>query len=262
MSKDYEAILLEKKNGVATLTLNRPERLNALDNQMKLDIASAIEEVRLDEKVKVLILTGAGRAFCAGGDLRGLGQVDSSSTGRDRIKALQRWVVELINLEKPVIAAVNGIAVGAGCNLALAADIIIAADTAKFSEIFAKVGLIPDAGGLYFLPRLIGPAKAKELAFTGRMVDAAEAVSLGLINRAVAQDKLMEEANAMAVYLAKGPSKALGYIKVLINKSLSWDLTTLLEAEALAQGICMDTDDFKEGVQAFFDKREAKFLGK
>ena len=258
----YTSITLNMEDAVALLTLDNPKNMNALDSEMKEDLARGIEEVRSNDSIKAVVITGSGKAFCAGGDVNSLATVNTATAGRERIKTLHRWVADLINLEKPVIAAVNGYAVGAGCNLALASDIIIASTNAQFSEIFSKVGLIPDAGGLYFLPRLVGPAKAKELVFTGRMVGAEEAARIGLINKVVKPEELLSEAIALARQLAQGPSKALGLAKTLINRSLSWDLATLLENEALAQGLCLQTEDFQEGVRAFKEKREPKFSGR
>lgn len=259
MSNEAVKMLIEE--GIALATLNKPDKLNAMDDDIKAGLMSVIEQIREDPEVKVLVITGSGRAFSAGGDINSLAQVNTAVKGRERIKKLHRLVLGLVNLEKPVIAAVNGYAVGAGCNLALAADIIYASDKARFSEIFANIGLIPDAGGLYFLPRLVGLAKAKELVFTARMVEAEEAERIGLINKVVPADRLMEETMELARKLAAGPGKALGLAKALLNQSTSWDLPTLLEGEALAQGICMQTADFREGLDAFLKKRKPQFRG-
>ena len=262
MVTTFNTIEYKQEDGVAIATLNAPDKLNALTDEMKEELLQIICKVRDDEQIKVLVLTGNGRAFCAGGDINSQAKVKNIVGARNRIKQLHRWVLELVNIEKPVIAAVNGLAVGAGCNLALACDLIYASEEARFSEIFSKMGLIPDAGGLYFLPWAVGPARAKEIVFTGRMVDAAEACQIGLINKVLPKEKLMEEVLVMAHQLAKGPSVAYGLAKTLINKSYSWDLATLLEAEADAQSICTQTEDCSEGRKAFFEKRKPVFKGR
>jgi len=261
MKAEYTAILLEVTDGVALVKLNNPESLNALSADIKADLTAFLTEAGEDASIRVVILTGEGRAFCAGGDLKAK-PAASVAEGRMRIKKLHELVRLIRNLEKPVIAAVNGFAVGAGMNLALACDIIIAAEDAKFSEIFKNVGLIPDAGGLYFLPQLVGPMRAKELCFTARRIGAEEAEQMGLVNKVVPPEQLIDAAMAMAADIAKGPAISLAYIKRLLNKSAEWDLDTLLEAEAFAQGICMKTEDAQEGVLAFKEKRSPMFQGK
>lgn len=255
----FETIDYKLDGAVAVVTLNMPDKLNALSKQMQDELAQVVCMVRDNEEVRVLVITGAGRAFCAGGDLNAQAKVTDEVSARKRIKNLHLWVVELINLEKPVIAAVNGFAVGAGCNLAFACDLIYACEEAKFSEIFSKIGVIPDAGGLYFLPWTVGPARAKEIVFTGRMVDAAEAYQIGLVNKVLPKEKLLSEVMTLAYQLAEGPGVAYGLAKTIINKSNAWDLNTLLEAEANAQAICTRTQDCQEGRTAFFEKRKPVF---
>lgn len=259
---EFTTIDYRVEDKIAIARLNLPDKLNALTDEMKRELTKIIFEVRDNEEIKVLVITGTGRAFCAGGDINSQAQVKDIIGSRDRIKKLHQWVLELVNLEKPVIAAVNGLAVGAGCNLALACDLIYAADDAKFSEIFSKIGLIPDAGGLYFLPWAVGPWRAKEIVFSGRMVEAAEALQIGLVNRVVPMEQLMDEVMEMARKLAQGPSVAYAMAKTLINKSYSWDLATLLEQEANAQAICTRTEDCLEGRTAFFEKRKPVFKGR
>ncbi len=254
--------IFKVENGVAVFTLNNPEKMNALTDEMKVDLSGAISESRDNGDIKVLVITGAGKAFCAGGDINSQARVKDIVGARNRVKDLHRWVLELVNMEKPVIAAVNGLAVGAGCNLALACDLIYASETAKFSEIFSKIGLIPDAGGLYFLPWTVGPARAKEIVFTGRMIEAAEALQIGLINKVVAPDQLLAEALSVARQLANGPGIAYGLAKTIINRSHSWDIATLLEEEANAQAVCMRTEDYLEGRTAFLEKRKPFFKGR
>ena len=261
MTAQYTALLVEVTDGVALVKLNNPESLNALSADIKADLAAFLTEARADTDIRAMVLTGEGRAFCAGGDLKAKPAV-SVAEGRTRIKKLHELVRLIRDTEKPVIAAVNGFAVGAGMNLALACDIIIASEDAKFSEIFTNVGLIPDAGGLYFLPQLVGPMRAKELCFTARRIGAKEAEKMGLVNKVVSPAELIDEAMALAAAIAKGPAISIAYIKRLLNKSSEWDLDTLLEAEAFAQGVCMKTEDAQEGVLAFKEKRSPMFQGK
>ena len=255
-------ILYKVEDGVALAQFNLPDKLNALTDEMKEELLSIVLEARDNDEIKVLILTGSGRAFCAGGDLNSQARVKDIIGGRDRVKKLHRWVNEIVNLEKPVIAAVNGLAVGAGCNLALACDLIYASEDAKFSQIFSKIGLIPDAGGLYFLPWAVGPWRAKEIVFSGRMVGAEEACQIGMVNKVFPKETLLDEVMAIAKGYAKGPGVAYGIAKTLITRSFSWDFATLLEQEANAQTICMRTEDYLEGRTAFFEKRPPVFKGR
>jgi len=261
MTTEYKALLVQVTDAVALVKLNNPESLNALSADIKADLADFLTQARADEGIRAIVLTGEGRAFCAGGDLKGQ-PASSVAEGRTRIKKLQELVKLIRDTEKPVIAAVNGFAVGAGMNLAIACDIIIAAEDSKFSEIFTNVALIPDAGGLHFLPQLVGPMRAKELCFTARRIGATEAERMGLVNKVVPPDELIDEAMRMAATIAKGPAISIAYIKRLLNKSMEWDLDTLLEAEAFAQGICMKTEDAQEGVLAFKEKRSPVFRGR
>jgi 2-(1,2-epoxy-1,2-dihydrophenyl)acetyl-CoA isomerase len=259
---DFQTILVEKKDKVLEITMNQPDKLNPLDLVARVEIREALEQVQDDDSVGAIILTGAGdRAFCAGGDPGTMGGI-SAVDGRDRLKRLHRMLMTMVNIEKPIIAAINGYAVGAGFSLMLASDIVLASEKAKFSQVFVKVGLVPDTGALYFLPRLVGIHKAKELAFLAEMVDVNEAQRLGLVNRIYPPDTLMEEARAMAQKLAHGPTRAIGMMKSLIMKSIDSDLPSLLEMEAQAQGICFQTEDHIEGITAFKEKRTADFKGK
>ncbi|MBC7344314.1 MAG: enoyl-CoA hydratase/isomerase family protein [Clostridia bacterium] len=249
-------------NGIATITLNRPESLNALSLSMAREIARAIEQVRADDDCKVVIITGAGRAFCAGGDIKAMQRGMTTVEGREYVMEVGRVILAMRDLEKPIIAAVNGYAMGAGFNLALAADLIIAAKEAKFGQLFVQVGLAIDAGGSYYLPRAVGLARAKELVFTGRIIDAGEAFSMGLINRVTEKESLEEEVVSLATGLARGPTQALGLSKILINSGLETGLEAALANEAFAQSICMQTADHREGVAAFLEKRAPRFSGK
>jgi len=255
----YETIIVERNGGIATITLNLPEKLNALNLIMREELKAELGDLAKAADVKAVIITGAGRAFCAGGDITTMHNV-TAPAGRDRLKNVQQLTRALATMEKPIIAAVNGPATGAGFNIALACDIILASDKAKFSEVFVKIGLIPDMGGFYFLPMRIGVHRAKELMMTGRMVDAQEAASMGLVNRLVPHDELMTAAMEMALSLSKGASRSLSMIKAALNR---WptSLEDILEIEANMQAVCFETRDLKEGIQAFLEKRPPEFSG-
>lgn len=256
---EYKTLILEEQDQVLKITLNRPESRNALDMEMREELSEVLDSVSKNPDIRVLILTGNGKAFCAGGDIKTMQVPFPPLAGRKRLKDLHVWLKTLINLEIPVIAAVNGVAAGAGCNLALACDMIIASREAKFIQSFVKVGLVPDAAGLYFLPRLIGLSKAKELMFTGKAIDAREAESLGLVNKVVAAEQVGPVTEKLAKELAQGSGKAIALTKRILNLSLSSDLETVLEFEAIAQDICFGTPDFVEGQKAFLEKRKPVF---
>ena len=259
MTLELKALRLEKNNRICKIYLNKPESKNVLDSVMKAELNEIIEEVHQDSDIRVLILTGVGSAFCAGGDLRSMEQPFPPFAGRTRIKNSHQWLRKLIDLEIPVIAAVNGVAAGAGVNLALACDMVIASDKATFIQSFIKVGLIPDFGGFYFLPRLIGLHKAKELMFTGISVDAHEGERIGLINKVVPGDELMRYVEKFALDLANSPANSLALIKRLTNLSLESNFESMLELEAMAQDMCFGSDDFVDGRKAFVEKRKPIF---
>ena len=259
---NFEHIILERKEGVATLTLSRPEKLNAINRKMMEELESAVVEIVKDRDMRVLVITGAGRAFCSGADVGDMAQAAAPIDVRHWTQIAHKTILALTDLEKPVIAKVNGVAVGIGCSLALSADIIIASENAQFSLIFSRIGLIPDGGSLFHLPRLVGPAKAKELIFTAKMVDAKEAERIGLINKTVPADELDNEVNTLAKQLAEGPTVAFGMAKKIINKGLSMDLSSVLEYEAFGQTIAGTTEDAREGFMAFLEKRKPKFKGR
>lgn len=252
---DFETILFDKEGGVAKITLNRPDSMNALNNKMREELVSAIDGVERDTELKVLVMTGKGKAFCAGGDVKGMGT-------QERPINPSQIIIRLANLEKPVISAVNGVAAGGGCNLALAGDIILASDQARFIQSFVRIGLIPDWGGMYFLPRLVGMAKAKELMFTGETIDAKEAERIGLVSKVIPMGEFETIVDSLAKKLAKGPPRSLSLIKKILNWGQQSDLKTVMELEYLAQGICRETEDHKEGLKAFKEKREPNFTGK
>jgi len=267
MTHTYEDATFEKEGGIATLTLNLPERLNALSPGIREALLGAAEDVAQDDDTKVLIITGAGRAFCSGADVRGLaGQVEirSGEAGRRGIMGpLSLPVLRLSQLDKPVIAAVNGVAAGGGFGLATACDIRIASENARFISVFVRRGLPVEWGLSYFLPRVVGTTKALEILWTGRAVDAQEAERIGLVSKVVPADDLMNEARALAAKFAKGPSIAIELIKRTVYAGLqSNNLAAQLGYETYAAGVCVRTEDFAEGVKAFLEKREAAFQGR
>ena len=255
-----ETILFDVTEGVATITFNRPEVLNATNDQFYKEFAGLIGTVADDPEVRCVIITGAGRGFCAGADVTGMDPNRPPLSKRKR----HRWILStvlrpLVRLEKPVIAAVNGAAVGAGMNIALAADILIASEAAMFSQIFARMGLVPDLGGLHLLTRVVGLNKAKELCFTARRVKAAEALALGIANEVVAPDQLLPRATALALEIAAGPPFALSMAKTLLNMSSQTTLEEMLEYEGYAQSLAYISGENEEGARAFKEKRPPKF---
>lgn len=259
---EFKELIFDVKDSIAIVTLNRPEAMNALNLSIREELYQALKRAENDPDIKVLIITGAGdRAFCAGGDITTMKDIRPLE-GRDRLKRLQRVTLCMVEMEKIVIAAVNGYAIGGGCNLAMAADLIIASDRAQFGQSFIHVGVISDLGGLYFLPRRVGIAKAKELLFTARMISASEAERIGLVNSVVPHEELMKVSMEIARKISSGPSKVIGMMKTILRHTANMDLRSVLEIEAQTQDICFQTEDFKEGVRAFLEKIEPKFVGR
>jgi 2-(1,2-epoxy-1,2-dihydrophenyl)acetyl-CoA isomerase len=260
---DFETILLEIGTGVARLTLNRPDRLNSFTVQMHDEASRGLEAVAKSE-ARVLVLTGAGRGFCAGQDL-GDRAVAPGGDGVDLGESLEKrynpLIRRLTSLEMPVICAVNGVAAGAGANIALACDIVIAAKSAKFIQSFANIGLIPDSGGTWTLPRLAGQARAMGLALTGEPLTAERAEAWGMIWKCVEDDQLQAEVDALASKFASAPTRGLAETKMLIRESGTRALADQLDRERDAQRILGRTSDYKEGVGAFMEKRTPKFTG-
>lgn len=259
----FKQIIVETRENIVKVVLNRPEVYNALTGLMISELAIALEDFIKNDEMRVLIITGSGKAFCSGGDFKWLDEMKSNSLIKNREigQNVRRVVMMIRSVEKPIIAAVNGDAIGGGVNLALACDLVVASENARFAQTFIKVGLIPDWGGLYFLPHLVGMAKAKELIFTGKMISAVEAERIGLINKVVPQGELDTTVLELAKELAESPPRAIGISKSLLHKSTESDIETILELEADAQPLLFTTKDCNEGIKAFFEKRKPQFVG-
>ena len=249
---------------VATIVLNRPEKLNALTVEMRESLAEMFVRLRFDDAVRAIVVTGAGRAFCSGADVdRMAGQAEDLRAGRQRLQhGAHTFIRALHAIEKPVIAAVRGPAVGIGWSIALACDLVVASKTASFSQIFRRIGLAPDGGAIWFLTRRLGIAKAKELVFSARFVEAEEALALGLVNHVVEDDELEAKAAALAADLAAARTFALGLAKKLFHAAVGPSLDEYLEIESLVQPQLHMTTDNAEGVAAFREKRKPKFIGR
>lgn len=256
-----ETLLRAAADGVLTLTLNRPDALNAFTVEMKEALLAALKDAARDKSLRVVVLTGAGRAFCAGQDLKERQGRDVNDLGTELRTRYNPIITAMRRLEKPIIGAINGVAAGAGVSVAMACDIVIASDKASFTEAFVRVGLVPDTGSSWFLPRLVGYQRAAQMMFTGDPVDAATAERIGLVNRIVAADALMDEANALAARLAQAAPIALALAKRALNRALNSGLEEALEFEAQLQSIAGRSADHKEGVAAFVEKRPPKFRG-
>jgi enoyl-CoA hydratase/carnithine racemase len=263
---NYKCLLYDVKDGVAVLTMNRPERLNALGDTLRDDLQDAVTRASEDPEVRALILTGAGKGFCSGGDVKAMNERRESRAERpimDKVAPSRDQTVQALrDAPKPVIAAVNGAAAGAGMNLALCCDIRLASTAAKFSQAFVRRGLHPDWGGTYFLPRIVGTAKACELIFTGQVIDAQEALRLGIVSAVHAPEELLPAAHALAHKFADGPPIAIRLAKRAIYHNLECDLRQALEFETFAQNICYETEDAAEGIRAFVEKRPPAFRGR
>ncbi|OKO93541.1 enoyl-CoA hydratase-related protein [Geobacillus proteiniphilus] len=254
-------LLVEQSGSILWLTLNRPERLNAFSPEMIAGLTQEIERAAADDAVRVIVLSGAGRAFCAGGDVKTMGQ-SSAPQAYEHIGRLNRLILAMKSCEKPIIAAVHGVAAGAGFNLALACDLILAAEDSQFILSFAKVGLVSDGGGSYWLPRLVGPHLAKQFFFTAEPIPARRLYELGVLSEVVPAEGLREAVETLALQLASGPTKAIGKQKRLVEHALTATLEEILEEERLIQGLMVETEDHREGVAAFKEKRKPLFLGK
>ena len=261
----HETIIVEKKDQISRITLNRPEALNALNDQMGDEFYAALKDGDRDAATRCLIITGSGRAFSAGEDVSGLkeryGGASHPSLGDHLRKKYHPIILKIRNMEKPVIARINGIAAGSGASIALACDIRIASEDAGFKQAFIGVGLVPDSGSSYFLSRMLGPGRALELIMTGRTVGAKEAETLGLVTRTVPASELDKTVNEYAEKLANGPTRALGLSKRVVDNATRLELSDALEYEAQNQDIAGRTGDHLEAVRAFLEKRKPKFSG-
>ena len=255
------SILLSIENGIATITLNRPDKLNSFNREMALSFQTILDDCATDQTIRCIVLTGAGKGFCAGQDLAEV--VDPNGPGMQRILSEHyNPIVERIrNLQKPVVAAVNGVAAGAGANLAFACDVVVSISTASFIQAFSKIGLIPDSGGTYTLPRLIGFQRASALMMLGDKVSASEALQMGMLYKVFDETVFLEETKKIATTLAQMPTKALAYIKEALNASSTNDITQQLALEDQLQQKAAATNDFKEGVEAFLAKRIPLYKG-
>lgn len=260
-SVSYETILYEKQNGVATITLNRPQALNAFTAQMNQEMQEALKDAEADTDIRSIVITGAGRAFSAGQDLKGRTREQRGSLGESLRERYNPIILRLRRTEKIVLAAVNGVAAGAGCNLALACDLRIASEEARFIEAFVRVGLGPDCGGSFFLPRLVGLNKALELLLLGEPVDAREALRIGLVTQVVPAAEFPHATRDIAERLAHGP-RSIGLIKRALNRTLLPELEAQLDYEAYLQEVAGRSADYEEGVRAFLEKRTPVFTGK
>jgi 2-(1,2-epoxy-1,2-dihydrophenyl)acetyl-CoA isomerase len=258
----YSFIKYELSGGVATITLNRPEVYNALNDEITFELQDALKAIAKDDQVRVVVLTGEGKAFCSGQDLKAAQGSQKRSFLQSLHKRYNPIIRAMRSLPKPIVCRLNGVAAGAGCSLALACDIIVASEEATLIEVFINIGLVPDSGSSYFLPRLTGMAKAFELCAMGSRVKADEALNLGVVNKVVPAAKLDDAVKEYTTYFAGAPTKAIGLIKKMLAKSATATLDEMLDYEAYCQEIAGSSADYQEGVKAFLEKRKPAFLGK
>jgi 2-(1,2-epoxy-1,2-dihydrophenyl)acetyl-CoA isomerase len=257
-----EFIALTTENNIRVITLNRPEVFNSFNRQMALELQQALDEAAMDEQVRCILITGAGKAFCAGQDLKEVTTPELHPGFRTILEEHYNPIIQRIrNIEKPVVAAVNGVAAGAGANIALACDIVLAKESASFIQAFSKIGLVPDSGGTFFLPRLVGFQRAMALCMLGDKVNAVEAQQMGMIYKVWADDVFQIEVKKCTESLAQMPTKALGMTKRLMNQSITHDLDAQLKMEGILQIEAAQTNDYAEGVNAFVEKRKPSFKG-
>lgn len=255
------SVITSSQNGVCTITLNRPDVFNSFDQNMGKSFQSALEEAAGNSSVRCVVITGTGRAFCAGQDLK---EVTSENSPGFKViveETYNRSIRRICNMEKPVVAAVNGVAAGAGANIALACDFVVAKSSAKFIQAFASIGLIPDSGGTFWLPRLVGMARAKALTMLGSPLVASEAQAMGLIHQAVDDEAFDDAVHALASTLANMPTRGLGLTKKALHAAMNHDLHAQLKLELDLQFEAAETSDYAEGVQAFLEKRKPQFTG-
>ena len=258
----YQYLKYHVEHGVATITLNRPDVYNALNDEITFEMQDVLKVVSKDENVRAVVLTGEGKAFCSGQDLKAASGDQKRSFLNSLHKRYNPIISAMRSLPKPIVCRLNGVAAGAGCSLALACDVIVATEEATLIEVFINIGLVPDSGSSYFLPRLVGMAKAFEMCSMGSRVKATEAAFIGLINKAVPADQLDAAVKSYTDYFASAPTKSIGLIKKMLNKSSTSTLEEMLEYEAYCQEIAGSSYDYKEGVTAFLEKRKPAFQGK
>ncbi|HMG89941.1 MAG TPA: enoyl-CoA hydratase-related protein [Chryseolinea sp.] len=259
---EYKFLTYSLNGSVATITLNRPDVYNALNDEITFELQDVFKVVAKDDSVRVVVLTGEGKAFCSGQDLRSSASQKNRSIMDSLHKRYNPIIRAMRNLPKPIVCRLNGVAAGAGCSIALACDIIVAAEEATMIEVFINIGLVPDSGSSYFLPRLVGNAKAFELCAMGSKVKATDALQLGLVNKVVPMESLDQAVMEYTTYFATAPTKAIGLVKRMLQKSATSSLDDMLDYEAYCQEIAGGTDDYKEGVKAFSEKRKPNFSGK
>jgi len=258
----YTCLSLRIADGVATLALNRPEVYNALNDEITYEMQDALKAIAKDDAVRVVVLTGEGKAFCSGQDLKASAGQENRSFMDSLHKRYNPIIRAMRNLPKPIVCRLNGVAAGAGYSLALACDVIVASEDATLIEVFVNIGLVPDSGSSYFLPRLVGMSRAFELCSMGTKVKASEAAAMGLVSMVVPADQLDTAVKRYTDYYAQAPTKAIGLIKKMLNKSATSTLEEMLDYEAYCQEIAGSSADYKEGVKAFLEKRKAVFTGK
>ncbi|MEX2117662.1 MAG: enoyl-CoA hydratase-related protein [Bacteroidota bacterium] len=261
---NFETLLYSVAEDVCTITMNRPEVFNAVNEQMKRELNEAMKSAEKDPSIRCVVIRGAGeKAFCSGQDLKEHSGKEGKRSLKESLETRYNPLIrKMRTMEKPVIGMINGVAAGAGMSIALACDMRIMADTARLIEVFVRIGLVPDSGSHWFLPRLVGMAKAFEYAALGQDINAAEAERVGLVNKVVPAAELETSTMELARQLAKAPTRAIGLIKRTLNKALALDLDSLLDYEAIIQEVASQTEDHKEGVAAFNEKRPAQFKGR
>ncbi|MBK8471895.1 MAG: enoyl-CoA hydratase/isomerase family protein [Sphingobacteriales bacterium] len=258
----YETLIYQLQEGIATITLNRPDRFNAFNNTLSAELQKALKEAAKDPAVRVVVLTGAGKAFCSGQDLKDIqGQTGTRNLGESVEKRYNPLIKAMHDMPKPIICRLNGVAAGAGCSLALACDMIIASEQASLIEVFVNVGLVLDSGSSYFLPRAVGMKRAFEMATMASKITAHEAHAMGLVNRVAPHDLLDDEVAIVSNYFAKAPTKTIGMIKKMLYQSSESNLDQMLQQESYCQEIAGYSKDYQEGVAAFVEKRRPTFKG-
>ncbi len=258
---EFQNILLSIENKVATITLNRPDVFNAFNEEQSYELQDALKLVTRNNEVRVVIITGAGKAFCSGQDLKAIAGSKNRSLSDSLYKRYNPIIKAMREMPKPIICKLNGVAAGAGCSIALACDFIVASEKASLIEVFVNVGLVLDSGSSYFLPRIVGSQRAFEMATMASKISAQQALELGMVNRVFDAENIDAETQSIADFYANAPTKAIGLMKKMLNKSSYSDLETMLQYEAYCQEIAGNSDDYKEGVAAFNEKRKANFTG-